>query len=288
MASMRDIKRRIKSVNSTQQITKAMNLVAASKLQKAKSRQRETKPYFSQTQRVIASVVNNSKGIKHPYLIQRDGKKSAVIILTSDRGLCGGYNSNISKEVFNFINERNDSTLITVGSKGRDYFRRRSASILESFVGISEKPQYEDAARIGQIILDLYKNGEVDEVHLAYTEFETTISHIPTITRILPVDTSSFEEEEEDEKSSHSVMRYEPNEEEVLDFLIPKYINTVIYGALVESATCEQAARMTSMDSATENADGMISTLNLYYNRARQGAITQEITEIVSGANALK
>ncbi len=288
MASMRDIKRRIKSVNSTQQITKAMNLVAASKLQKAKLRQQETKPYFNQTQKVIASVVNNSKGIKHPFLIERDGKKTVVITLTSDRGLCGGYNSNISKEVYSFVKDREDVSLVTVGTKGRDYFKRRNVNIIESLIGVSENPHYGDAAKIGQIVLDLYMNGEIDEVYLAYTEFESTISHIPKLTRILPVDTSEFDEIEEEEKHSLSLMRYEPGEEEVLNFLIPKYINTVIYGALVESATCEQAARMTSMDSATDNADGMITSLNLVYNRARQGAITQEITEIVSGANALK
>ncbi len=287
MASMRDVKRRIKSVNSTQKITKAMNLVAASKLQKAKLRQQETKPYFNQTQKVIASVVNNSKGITHPFLVEREGKKCAVILLTSDRGLCGGYNSNISKEAFHFIEDREDSSLIIVGTKGRDYFKRRNKNILESFTGISESPHYGDAATIGQIVLDLYTKGEVDEVHIAYSEFESTISHIPKITRLLPVDTTEFEEEEST-SSAQSLMRYEPGEEEVLNFLIPKYINTVIYGALVESATCEQAARMTSMDSATDNADGMISSLNLIYNRARQSAITQEINEIVSGANALK
>ncbi len=287
MASMRDIKRRIKSVKSTQQITKAMNLVAASKLQKAKLRQQQTNPYFTETQRVIASVVKNSKGITHPYLTKREGKKVAIIILTSDRGLCGGYNSNISKAAHSFIKSRGDVSTITVGTKSRDYFKRRNVNTLKSFTAISENPHYEDAAKIGQIVLDLYTKGEIDEVHLAYTEFESTISHIPKITRILPVDTSKFEVEEE-EKTSHSLMRYEPGEEEVLDFLIPQYVNTVIYGALVEAATCEQAARMVSMDSATDNADGMISSLNLVYNRARQGAITQEITEIVSGANALK
>ncbi len=286
MASMRDIKRRIKSVKSTQQITKAMNLVAASKLQKAKLRQQETKPYFTETQKVIASVVNNSKGIKHPFLMKRDGKKAAIITLTSDRGLCGGYNSNISKATYSFVQEREEVSLITVGTKSRDYFKRRNVNILESFTAISENPHYEDAAKIGQMVLELYSNGDVDEVHLAYTEFESTISHIPKITKILPVDTSKFEVGEEN--SSMALMRYEPGEEEVLDFLIPQYVNTVIYGALVEAATCEQAARMVSMDSATDNADGMISNLDLIYNRARQSAITQEITEIVSGANALK
>ncbi len=285
MASMRDIKRRIKSVGSTKKITKAMNLVAASKLQRAKTKQIETREYFLQTQKVIGSVVSNSKGIKHPYLNKRGDKRVAVIMLTSDRGLCGGYNSNISKETLNFINSKEETSLIIVGTKGRDYFNRRQKNIIESITGIAEKPTYEDASKIGQLVLDLYTKNEIDEVYIAYTEFETTISHIPKINRLLPVDTDGIEVDEEEKLN---LMRYEPGEEEVLNYLIPKYINTIIFGALVESATCEQAARMTSMDSATENADGMIGKLNLVYNRARQGAITQEINEIVSGASALE
>lgn len=283
MASVRDLESRINSVSSTKQITKAMNLVAASKLQRAKARQSSTRPFFEETQRVIASVVNNSKGITHPYLVQRDGKNIAVIIVTSDRGLCGGYNANVSKEVLNFINEKGSEKMVVVGNKGRDYFKRRNKNIVSSVSGISEKPTYEDAARIGKTILDMYVNEEVDEVYIGYTEFISTISHEPKITKLLPVDTSEFEG-----KASNSLMRYEPNEEEILSYIVPRYVNTIIYGALVESAACEQGARMTSMDNATENADEMISTLTLKKNRARQGAITQEITEIVSGASALE
>ncbi len=287
MASVRDIKNRIKSVNSTQQITKAMNLVAAAKLQNAKKRQATTKPFFNTTERVIASVVKNSKGINHPFIEHREGKRVAIISISSDRGLCGAYNSNISKEVLHFIDGKEEQ-IITVGSKARDFFKRRNKNVVESFIGISEKPDYQNASKIGDMILDLYVKGEVDEVYIGYTEFETTLSQIPRLKKLLPVDVSAFEDSEEEKTQDLSLMRYEPNEEEVLSYLVPKYITTFIYGALVESAACEQASRMTSMDNATENATSMIDTLTLKMNRARQGAITQEITEIVSGANALE
>ncbi len=291
MASVRDLSRRIKSVNSTQQITKAMNLVAASKLQRAKSRQSSTRPFFSETERVIASVVKNSKGVKHPFLESREEKKVAVIIITSDRGLCGGYNANISKEVMNFINAKGkeNTKLLVVGNKGRDYFKRRGANIEQSLTGISENPTYVEAAKIGSYVFNLFATGEVDAVYIGYTEFLSTISHETRITRLLPVDTSNIvEESETEENGAGGLMRYEPSEEGVLDYLVPKYINTMIYGALVESAACEQGARMTSMDNATENATEMIGKLTLQKNRARQGAITQEITEIVGGAAALE
>lgn len=288
MASMRDIKRRIKSVGSTQQITKAMNLVSASKLQKAKGNLSKTKPFYEETFRVIGNVINNSKGINHPYLQNREGGKSLVILVTSDRGLCGGYNANINKYVAKFMQENDENVeLIIIGSKGRDYFKRRGATIIKTLLGVSEKPSYEVARTIGELALNQFVAGEFSKVYIAYTEFITTLSHEPTIRRLLPVDISEFENSgEEDNKLS--IMSYEPDEEEVLSYIVPKYINTTIYGGLVDSATCQQAARMTSMDSATENAYSMIDSLTLQYNRARQGAITQEITEIVSGANALE
>ncbi len=285
MASVRDLEIRIKSVNSTRHITKAMNLVAASKLTKAKSRQQSTKPFFNETERVIASVVKNSKGINHPFLQDRDGKKVAVISISSDRGLCGGYNTNISKAVLEQV-QGNEEQLITVGSKAKDYFNRRNKNVVSSYTGISESPTYEDARVIGEEVIKLYESGEVDKVYIGYTEFITTLNQEPRIVQLLPVDTSAFESDEEE--TTHALMRYEPDEEAVLSYLVPKYINTFIYGALVESAACEQASRMTSMDSATENANAVIDTLTLQKNRARQGAITQEITEIVGGASALE
>ncbi len=285
MASTRAIKGRIKSVKSTQQITKAMNLVAASKLQRAKSRMADTKPFFNETRRVISSIVTNSKGISHPYLAEREVKNTAIIVITGDRGLCGGYNNNVSKEAFKVVNEKKQAQLITIGNKAKDYFKRRNKTIVRSYSGISEKPFYEDAAEIGRFVLDLFIKGEIDEVYLAYTEFISTISYQPKVIKILPVDTSDFPVNED---KNLTIMSYEPDEESVLDLVIPKYLNTVIFGALVESAACEQGARMTSMDSATENAEEMINKLTLKFNRLRQGVITQEINEIVSGANALE
>lgn len=286
MASMRDIKRRIKSVNSTQQITKAMNLVASSKLQKARSRLDDTRPFFSQIRKVIANIVNGSNGITHPFIEVREVKKTAVIVVTGDRGLCGGYNINVSKEALNAVNKAKDASVITIGGKGKEYFTRRKVNIIESFTGISENPSYQDALEIGNIVLDLFTQEKIDEVYMAYTEFKSTISHEPKLIKLLPVDIKEFKTD--DTKKSSALTLYEPSEEDVLEYVIPKYINTVIYGGMVESAVCELGARMTAMDSATDNATEMISDLTLLYNRARQGAITQEITEIVSGSNALE
>ncbi len=285
MPSLGDVKRRIGSVKNTKQITNAMNLVSASKLQKAKQRATQTTPYFNEMRNVISSVVENSKGINHPFLNERKGDRVLVITVTSDRGLCGGYNINISKEVFNFIEGKQES-LYVIGNKGRDYFSRRNKNIVGTINGISEEPTYDDARTIGEFAVEGYNNGDFDEVYVAYTEFKSTISHEPSVIKLLPVDTTEFESEEKG--SALSLMKYDPSEEDVLTYIVPKYINTVIYGALVTSSTCEQAARMTSMDAATENANEVIDSLTLVYNRARQGAITQEITEIVSGANALE
>ena len=283
MASMRDIKRRIKSVNSTQQITKAMNLVASSKLTRAKNRLMDTRPFFQETRKVIAGVVNGSKGISHPFLEQREVKKKAIILITGDRGLCGGYNANVSKAAMSHAEDVNNVSAITVGSKGREFFKRRGIKIIESFTGISEKPGYSDALKIGQLALDIFTKGEADEIYLAYTEFITTLYSEPKVIKVLPVDVNEFTNNDGD-SSGQSLTIYEPDEEAVLEYVIPKYINTVIFGAMVESAVCELGARMTAMDSATENASEMIDSLNLLYNRARQGQITQEITEIVGGS----
>jgi F-type H+-transporting ATPase subunit alpha len=281
MASMRDIKRRIKSVNSTQQITKAMNLVASSKLTRARNRLNDKKPYYNETRNAIADIVSGSKGISHPFLEEREVKNTAVIVLAGDRGLCGGYNINVCKAALERVNASENPKLITIGSKSKEFFRTR-ADIISSYTGISEKPSYEDALKIAGEALKLFTSGEADEVYLAYTEFISTLSSVPKLIKILPVDVNEFKKEEE--SSSSAVTLYEPDEEAVLDYVIPKYVNTVIFGALVESAVCELGARMTAMDSATENAAEMIDSLNLLYNRARQGAITQEITEIVGGS----
>jgi F-type H+-transporting ATPase subunit gamma len=288
MASMRDIKRRIKSVNSTKQITKAMNLVASSKLTRAKNRFTDTKPFFDQTQKVIAEIAKGAKGVTHPFLAEREVKKTVVITISGDRGLCGGYNANACKLANSIITEKGkeNTALITIGNRAKDFFNHKGVEFLDNIRGISEKPTYQDALEIGQKALDLFASGEADEVYLVYTEFITTLSSEPKAVKLLPLNINDFKTDEKTDNLTLTI--YEPSEEAVLDYVIPKYINTVIYGALVESAVCELGARMTAMDSATENASEMIDKLNLLYNRVRQGAITQELTEIVSGSNALE
>lgn len=287
MASMIDIKRRIKSVKSTQQITKAMNLVAAAKLQRSKNRLESTRPFYEETRRVISNIIKSSEDITHPFIEKREAKNTGIIVITGDRGLCGGYNSNAIKKALSLGKE--NVSFITVGSKSTDFFIKEDAKFIKYYTGISEAPTYEDAAKVGKIVTDLYSKGELDEVFLVYTQFESTISHIPRAEKLLPIDITEFSHvsEESEEKGIKDLMIYEPNEKEVLSYVIPKYINTVIYGALAESAACEQGARMTSMDSATKSAYEAIDSMTILYNRARQGAITQEITEIVGGANAL-
>lgn len=281
MASMRDIKRRIKSVNSTEQITNAMYLVASSKLNKARNRLDDTRPFFNETRKVIANIVNGSSGISHPFLEKREVKSTAVIVITGDRGLCGGYNANVNKIAMTAIKNKENDKVIAVGGKGKEFFKSR-CNLKEAFTNISEKPTYEDALKIGRLALEMFTSREVDEVYLAYTEFVSTLVSEPKLIKLFPLDVDDFKND--DTSSASALTVYEPSEEEVLEYVIPKYVNTVIYGALVESAVCELGARMTAMDAATENAEEMINSLNIIYNRARQSAITQEITEIVGGS----
>ena len=248
MASMRNIKRRIKSVNSTQQITKAMNLVASSKLTKAKQNFDDTKPFFNAIRRVIANVVKGAGNTDNVFLKSREVKNTGVVILTGDRGLCGGYNTNACKTALG-ITEGKSASYITVGSKGFEFLKNKGCDFAQNYTGISEKPTYEDARAIGEKITQMYQNGDVDEVYLVYTEYISTIASEPKVMRLLPLDTESLGESEKD---NLTLTIYEPDDETVLAYVIPKYINTVIYGALVESSVCELTSRMTAMDSATD------------------------------------
>lgn len=282
--STRDIKRRIRGVSSTKQITKAMELVSSSKLRKARERQERAKPYYTTVLENIQNVLSTTGNIKHPLLNNREVKTSLYIILSADRGLAGGYNANIMRLTENVIKERNvESKIITVGSKARDYFTRRSYDVVKSFIGISEGPEFSDAREIGNIALKLYENKEIDEINIVYTRFLSTISQEPKVLKLLP-----SQEVHEESKRGKILTEFEPSTEEVLDYLIPKYIQSSIYGALIESSTSEQAARRIAMESATDNAEEIIDELQISYNRARQAAITMEISEIVSGAEALK
>ena len=282
MASMRDIKRRKSSIQSTQQITKAMKLVSTVKLQKARNRAEATNPYFNYTYKTVSSMLAKSGTIDHPYLRGGQSNKKAVVVITSNRGLAGGYNSNIVKLITGGDFVKEDLDIYAVGGKGVEALSRRGYNIVENASEIMEAPTYSDAAALCNKVLDAFTKGEVGEIYLAYTHFKNTVSQEPKLIKLLPVEIDPAETDD-----SNVLMNYEPNEEEALNMIIPKYVTSLFYGALVEAVASENGARMQAMDSATSNAEEMISDLSLKYNRARQGSITQELTEIIAGANAI-
>lgn len=286
MASMRDIKRRKSSIQSTQQITKAMKLVSTVKLQKAKNRAEQTDPYFNYMYKTVSSMLARSGNINHPYLTAGDSKKKAVVVITSNRGLAGGYNSNIVKLITGGDFNKEDLDIYAVGGKGAEALERRGYHIADLETEMMEAPTYPDAASLCNRVLDAFTNGEVGEIYLAYTHFKNTVSQEAKLIKLLPVEIEP-DSEENQAADSNILMNYEPNEEEALDMIIPKYVTSLFYGALVEAVASENGARMQAMDSATSNAEEMISDLSLKYNRARQGSITQELTEIIAGANAI-
>lgn len=282
--STRDIKRRIKGITSTKQITKAMEMVASAKLRKARIQLDRSRPYYRTVLENIQGVLSSTNNIRHPFLEKREVKNSLYIILAADRGLAGGYNSNIFRIAESEIKHKKEETsLIVVGVRAREYFNRRGYNIVESFVGINEVPSFADAQKIANPALKMFLNKEVDEINLVYTEFVGTLSYLPTVMKILP-----SEDVDKKKEGVNVLVEFEPSPEEVLDHLIPEYIKSTIFGALIESSSSEQAARRFAMSAATENAEEMIDDLQLNYNRARQAAITSELSEIVTGAEALK
>ena len=284
MASMRDIKRRKSSIQSTQQITKAMKLVSTVKLQKAKSRAEATNPYFNYMYRTVSSMLAKSGTIRHPYLNAGESNRKAVVVITSNRGLAGGYNSNVVKLVTGSDFAKEDLDIYAVGGKGAEALSRRGYRIVEDVSEIMEAPTYSDASALCKKVLDAFTSGEIGEIYLAYTHFKNTVSQEAKLIKLLPVE---IDPEERSGENANVLMNYEPNEEEALNMIIPKYVTSLFYGALVEAVASENGARMQAMDSATSNAEEMISDLSLKYNRARQGSITQELTEIIAGANAI-
>lgn len=286
MASMRDIKRRRSSIQSTGQITRAMKLVATVKLQKAREKAEHTRPYSDGVYQTMQSILERSAGISHPYLQGGDSPRKAVIVMTSNRGLAGGYNSNIVKLVTRSGMKKEDLDIYAVGKKGRDALERAGCRIAADCSEMGEEPSYADAAVIGREVLNSFAKGEVGEIWLAYTSFVNTVVHEPKLIRLLPVAREEKAENSE-EGSAKLQMNYEAEEESILEMLIPKYMISMIYGGMLEAVASENGARMQAMDSATGNAEEMLEDLTLLYNRARQGAITQELTEIISGAAAI-
>lgn len=287
MASIIDIKRRKDSIESTGQITKAMKLVSTVKLQRAKQRADESKAYFHKMYETVTSILAKAGDVDHPYLKTGRSPKKAVIAISSNRGLAGGYNQNIVKLIQGSSLKKEDLCIYAVGHKAMDILSHRGYEIISDDSEMINEPMYEDARLLGEKVLKAFENEQVGEIYLAYTEFKNTVVHEPKMVKLLPVEVTN-QERETDSKEEKLLMNFEPKPEEALSMLIPKYICSMIYGALVTSVASENGARMQAMDSATSNAQEMISTLELAYNRARQGAITQELTEIISGAEALK
>lgn len=289
MASMRDIKRRKKSVSSTQKITKAMKLVSTVKLQKAKTKAENTTPYFNYMYNTVCSMLDKAGAINHPYLQAGESNKKAIVTISSNRGLAGGYNSNVIKLITGSGIAKEEILLYTIGKKAHDVLDTKGYEVASEHDQVMEAPTYADAMEISKEVLDAFTNGEVGEIYLAYTHFKNTVSHEPKLLKLLPVEINEedMKSSDEDSKDDKMLMNFEPNPEEALDMIVPKYITSLIYGALVEAVASENGARMQAMDSATNNAEDIISDLTLKYNRARQGSITQELTEIIAGAEAI-
>ena len=287
MASMKEIKRRRGSIQSTRQITKAMQLVSTVKLQKTRTRAEEAKPYFSLMYDTMFSILSKSNNMNHRFVKtsnEEKGKK-AIIVISSNRGLAGGYNNNIARLVETSFSKE-EALIYAIGKKAKDTLERRGYEILGEYNEVILDPMYQDAVDITKKLLSDYEEGKISEIYVVYTHFKNTVVHVPTLKKLLPISLDEAEKEEDKEKST-LLMNYAPNEEEVLEAIVPKYISAIIYGSLQQAIASENGARMNAMENATNNADELIDKLLLKYNRARQGAITQELTEIVAGANAI-
>ncbi len=288
MPSLRDIKRKITSVKKTQQITKAMKMVAAAKLRRAQDRVIAARPYSRKMLAVIANLAARVERAQHPLLAKREPKQVKLLVLTSDRGLCGAYNTNILRKaveaVKQFKAEGKDVKVNVVGRKGRDFFRKRSAYTLGKVWSELGMIDYEKAADVGKNIVDRFVAGETDEVYLLYNEFKSVMQQKVTLEKLLPVEPPA----EADPFMAAVDYLYEPSAEAILSSILPKHIEVQVYRSMLESQASEMGARMTAMDSATRNAKDMIERLTLKFNKQRQAAITKEISEIVGGAEALK
>ena len=283
MATMREIKRRRGSIQSTQQITKAMKLVSTVKLQKARGRAENSKAYFEYMYKTVTSMLAKAGDVDHPYLKGGNSDNIGIVVITSNRGLAGGYNANIVRMIMASEFPKEKVRLYTVGRKGADGLTRKGYTIAADYSDVIDEPTFADAKEMGKQLLTDFASGEIGEIYVAYTEFKNTVSHIPKLMKLLPVNPEDLQAEQDE----LTLMNFEPNEEEAISLLIPKYMTSILYGAFVEAVASENGARMQAMDAATNNAEEIINDLELKYNRARQGAITQELTEIIAGAEAI-
>ena len=279
-ASMKDIKLRIKSVESTMQITKAMELVASSKLRKAKERQERSRPYFMELKKTLTEIESSTSDFSSPYQEQREVKKRCLIMIAGDRGLAGGYNSNIIKAVTEIMQDGTPVCILPIGKRAVDFCVRKGIDMLTTEFAEAAEISIPDCFTISKLVTEGYLSGQFDELSIVFTQFISMLTQSPASENLLPLKA----EKRERTTGVHSLVLYEPSPDVVYDAIVPNYIAGMIYGSICESIASEQGARRTAMDAASKNAAEMIDDLSLRYNRARQGAITQEITEIVAGA----
>ncbi|MCA0402405.1 MAG: F0F1 ATP synthase subunit gamma [Proteobacteria bacterium] len=288
MAGAKEIRSKIASIKNTQKITRAMEMVAASKMRKTQDRMRASKPYATKIYNVVKHVARATSEYRHPFMSERPVKRVGIIVVTSDRGLCGGLNANLLRETLKVMKqwqqEGKEIALGVVGRKGQAFFKRVGGQAIASVDNLGDKPSIKDLFGIVKTMLDAFDNGEIDALHVVYNEFVNTMTQKPTVKQLLPL---PLAEEDSKEMGHHWDYIYEPDAKELLDVLLERYIEQQVYQSVVENIACEQAAKMIAMKSATDNAGGLIKEFQLAYNKARQAAITQELAEIVGGADAI-
>lgn len=288
MAGAKEIRTKIASVRNTQKITKAMEMVAASKMRKTQERMSASRPYSDAIRKVISHIAKGSIDYKHPFLTEREVKKVGFLVVSTDRGLCGGLNINLFKTVLNELKTRKekgvDSVLGLVGNKAVSFFQSMGVEVKAQVTGLGDAPAMEDLVGIVNGMIDRYRDGEVDEVYIVYNRFVNTMSQKPTVQQLLPL--PELEDDNLENKGSWDYI-YEPNSKVLLDSLLVRYLESQVYQAIVDNLASEQAARMVAMKAATDNAGNLINELQLVYNKARQASITNELNEIVAGAAAI-
>jgi F-type H+-transporting ATPase subunit gamma len=287
--NMRAIKQKIRSFNKTKQITKAMKMVSSVALRRAQERAVSARPYAEKMRDVIISLAQGTGSVNHPMLVSRPVKKTGYLVITSDRGLAGGYNSNLLRLLLNTLREKHASNdefvIFTIGRKGTDFLKKRGLPVLDSITGLSDHPNYADVKGIAKKAVSFYSEEKYDELYLVYNEFINPVTQRPVVKRLLPLAGDEFDQSKL--TTGKALYEFEPSEEEVLNEILPRYAETLIFSALLDAKASEHASRMNAMSNATDNAQELIDKLILEFNRARQATITQEIAEIVGAASAI-
>lgn len=288
MGSLKEIDTRIKSTKKMKQITKAMNMVSSSKLRRAESNTKQFRPYMEKMQDAITAVAGSDKNSRHPMLQQREVKKSAYLVITSDKGLAGAYNANVLKHLIKDIEEKHaskdDYSIVVLGQTGVDFLKNKGYDIHDSLIDVPDQPSFKEVQAIAKKAIGLYSEGEVDEVKIYFSHFVSVLENTPSTKTVLPLSP-------EDSSLGHgqlSSYEFEPDKEAILSVILPQYVESLIYGTILDAKASEHATRMTAMKNASDNASEIIDDLSIQYNRARQAAITQQITEIVGGSVALE